>query len=203
MLELTDERVIPEKMKPMNGLLLEHLARYQFSIPHLYGRVLDFACGSGYGTHMMAKAAKKKISAVVGVDINKEVIEYAKHTYYHPLSSFQIEDVVDKNLPEKLGLFDCIISFETIEHVKGEEQFLSNVYAMLKPGGTLILSTPFGQGRGKPCGSNFHVHQLTREEFFALFNHYQNVQFFYQKGPLIVPKDNSTDYPLGIVICKK
>ena len=54
MIEDTGERVIPKKMSPMNNLLLEHIARYQFALPYLEGRVLDMACGAGYGTHMIA-----------------------------------------------------------------------------------------------------------------------------------------------------
>lgn len=202
-MELTDERVIPEKMKITNGLLLEHLARYQFALPYLKGRVLDFACGAGYGTKMMAKASKKKVTEAIGVDISTEAIRYASHNYFHPLVTYQVQDVVDPTLPQKLGTFDVIVSFETIEHVVEEEQFLSNIYSMLKPGGTLLLSTPFGQGRGKQCGSRFHVHQLTRDEFYSLFPSYQDVSFYFQKGVLVTPRSESLDFPLGIAVCKK
>ncbi|WP_461202779.1 class I SAM-dependent methyltransferase [Anoxybacillus sp. TBDG-1] len=203
MIEYTGERVIPELMKPTNGLLLEHIARYQFAIPYLKGRILDFACGSGFGSHMMAKLAKKQIDQIVAIDIDQEIIRYAKKTYYHPLVTYQVENAVDPNLPEKLGQFDCIVSFETIEHVKEEEQFLSNIYNMLKPGGKLILSTPFGQGRGKPTKEPFHVHQLTKEEFTSLFSEYKDKQFFYQKGVLIEPGRDDVHYPLGIAVCTK
>lgn len=69
MIEDTGERVIPKKMSPMNNLLLEHIARYQFALPYLEGRVLDMACGAGYGTHMIAKQRKKFIDEVIGIDI--------------------------------------------------------------------------------------------------------------------------------------
>ncbi|WP_029191079.1 class I SAM-dependent methyltransferase [Ornithinibacillus scapharcae] len=205
MLKDTGERVIPEKMKIMNGLLLEHIARYHFAREYVYGRVLDFASGSGYGTHIIAKSNVHSVKEVVGIDISEEAVKYARATYYHPRSSFRLGNVVDPELPKELGVFDCIISFETIEHVKEEEQFLTNIYRMLKPGGTLILSTPFGEGRGKPSGQEFHVHQLTVQEFKDLFHDYENVEYFYQKGVLIQPADSVGDkkFPLGIAICKK
>ncbi|WP_337020488.1 class I SAM-dependent methyltransferase, partial [Oceanobacillus massiliensis] len=128
MLEDTGERVIPEKMKITNELLLEHVARYHFSINYARGRVLDFASGSGYGSHIIAKKCKKRVNEVIGVDIDKEAITYARGTYYHPLTTFLKEDVVDPTLPEKLGQFDTILSFETIEHIENEQQFLSNIY---------------------------------------------------------------------------
>jgi 2-polyprenyl-3-methyl-5-hydroxy-6-metoxy-1,4-benzoquinol methylase len=205
MIKDTGERIIPEKMKITNGLLLEHIARYHFASNYVHGRVLDFACGAGYGSHIIAKKCKKKVKEVLGVDIDNETIEYARKTYYHPLTTYLKEDVTDPLLPEKMGTFDSILSFETIEHVAEEEQFLSNIYHMLKPGGSLILSTPFGQGRGKPSGSPFHVHQLTVNEFTNLFKEYKEATFYYQKGVLIEPAFFGTQdhYPLGIVVCKK
>ncbi|MUK89257.1 methyltransferase domain-containing protein [Ornithinibacillus sp. L9] len=205
MLKDTGERVIPEKMKILNGLLLEHIARYHFATHYVYGRVLDFASGSGYGSHIIAKSCKKKIDEIIGVDYDNDTIEYAKGKYYHPLSTFLVGDVTDPEIPKKLGTFDCILSFETIEHIGDEERFLKNVYQLLKPGGTLILSTPFGEGRGKPSGQEFHVHQLTVDEFKHLFGDYQSTSFYFQKGVVIEPAcaAENKDYPLGIALCKK
>lgn len=201
----TGERIIPELMKPTNGMLLEHIARYQFAIPYVKGRVLDFACGSGYGSQIIAKGAKRHVEEIVAIDIDGETIDYAKGAYYHPKIQFMQGDAVDPGLAETLGKFDVIVSFETIEHIHEEELFLSNIYRMLKPGGTLILSTPFGQGRGKPTNEPFHVHQLTKEEFHGLFDRYRNKAFFYQRGVVIEPAPGRKDvhYPIGIAVCEK
>lgn len=205
MLEDTGERLIPDKMKPSNGMLLEHMARYHFSIPYLHGRVLDLASGSGYGTQIMAKLAKKKVSEVIGIDVSTEAVRYASSRYYHPLVHYYQGNATDPNLQDQFGTFDVLVSFETLEHIKEESQFLDNVYQLLKPHGTLILSTPFGQGRGKPCGLPFHVHQLTVKEFRSLFEGYgyQQVQSYFQRGVLIEPEREGINYPLGIAVCKK
>lgn len=207
MLQDTGERVIPEKMKNTNEVLLEHIARYHFAIEFVRGRVLDFASGSGYGSHIIAKKCKNKIDEVIGIDIDQEAVQYARSIYYHPLTTFLQGDVTEPNLSKQLGQFDTIVSFETIEHVEEEEQFLTNIFQMLKPGGTLILSTPFGKGRGVPCGSPFHVHQLTVDEFQTLFDPYpyKCIDFYYQKGVLIQPAqtNSKTNFPLGIAVCKK
>ncbi|WP_342662687.1 class I SAM-dependent methyltransferase [Gracilibacillus lacisalsi] len=199
------ERVIPEKMDITNELLIEHLARYHFSVPHIYGRTLDFATGVGYGAHVIAKKCKHELEEIIGVDINSNAIQYAKANYYHPLSDFKVADVTDPTLPDQLGAFDVILSFETIEHIEDEDQFMDNIYHLLKPGGTLILSTPFGEGKGKPCGSPFHVHQMTETEFVSMFDQFQKKKFFYQKGALIEPMEGSQmeHKPLGIVIAYK
>ncbi|WP_073203262.1 class I SAM-dependent methyltransferase [Gracilibacillus kekensis] len=205
MIDDTGERIIPEQMKITNELLIEHLARYHFSVPHVYGRVLDLATGVGYGAHVIAKKCKKQIEEIIGVDIDPEVIKYAQGQYYHPLSSYQVEDVTDTKLPEKLGQFDVILSFETIEHIENEVQFMENIFKMLKPGGTLILSTPFGEGKGIPCGSPFHVHQMTENEFMQMFEKFKTKVFYCQNGALIEPVNTAqmVHHPLGIVIAQK
>lgn len=206
MLKDTGERIIPEKMSITNELLVEHIARYHFATHFAHGRVLDFASGSGYGTHLLAKKGKEKVTEVIGVDIDKKAIAYAEHHYYHPLSRFIKADVTAPHLPEKLGTFDTIVSFETYEHIKEEEAFLSNLRQLLKPNGTLILSTPFGKGRGKASGTPFHVHQITENEFKNLFkkDSYSSIDFYLQKGALIVPNTfpKNVYFPLGIAVCK-
>ena len=207
MLEDTGERVIPEKMKITNILLLEHLARYHFATMFTSGRVLDIACGSGYGTHIIAKLCKKRVHKIIGIDYSKEAVRYARKTYYHLLTSYIVKDAVDPNLPDELGKFDTILSFETIEHIQDEAQFLQNLFNLLKPNGVLLLSTPFGLGRHKPCSVPFHVHQLSKKEFKHLFQNYpfSSIKFYFQKGVFITPADFETDehYPLGIVVCRK
>ncbi|WP_102029351.1 class I SAM-dependent methyltransferase [Salirhabdus sp. Marseille-P4669] len=205
MIENTEERIIPEFMDPLNKLLLEHIARYQFALPYIKGRVLDLSCGSGYGTHMLAKERKFHVDEVIGVDIDPDIITYARGKYYHPKSKFIVADATDETLKAKLGLFDVIVSFETIEHIQAEDHLLRNYDELLKPGGTLLLSTPFGEGRGIPSGQLFHVHQLTQEEFFNLFGAYSERTYFYQKGVLIEPYPGREEvhYPLGLALCKK
>ncbi|SFL49362.1 class I SAM-dependent methyltransferase [Salibacterium qingdaonense] len=202
MLEDTGERIIPKEMKPENGLLLEHLARYTFALPYVKGRVLDIAAGTGYGAQMTAKKKKKEISEIVGVDVDPETIRYAKQHYYHPLLTFQTADALDPDMEEELGTFDTILSFETIEHVPDDQVFLQNILNLLRPGGTLVLSTPFGQGRGKPSRSPFHYHQITEEEFRDLFQDYPATSFYYQRGVTIEPKREGLHYPLGVAVCQ-
>lgn len=203
MLEDTGERVIPKEMDPTNTLLLEHIARYTFSTPYVKGRVLDIACGTGYGSAMVAKAKKKVIDEIIGADISAETIKYAIKNYYHPLLTFREGDVMDPSLKDKIGVFDTILSFETIEHVEDDRLFMERMYELLKPGGTLVLSTPFGKGRNYTSGSPFHYFQLTKEEFQGLFTSFSDVEIFYQRGVTIEPPRENVHYPLGVAVCRK
>ncbi|UOR13962.1 class I SAM-dependent methyltransferase [Halobacillus amylolyticus] len=203
MLEDTGERVILEEMKPTNQLLLEHIARYTFSTPYVKGRVLDIACGTGYGSLHVAKARKKEIKEIIGVDISADAIQYAKQHYYHPLLTFHKGDVMNPSLKDEIGRFDTILSFETIEHVVDDRTFMQRIYKLLKPGGSLVLSTPFGKGRDYPCGSPFHYFQLTKDEFHQIFHSFSEVEIFYQRGVTIEPPREGVYYPLGVAVCKR
>ncbi|WP_281975754.1 class I SAM-dependent methyltransferase [Halobacillus litoralis] len=203
MLEDNGERVIPKEMDPMNNMLLEHIARYTFSTPYVKGRVLDIACGTGYGSVMVAKERKEEIDEIIGVDICEDTLQYAVHNYYHPLLTFKQGDAMDSELPQHIGQFDTILSFETIEHVRDDRLFIKRMYDLLKPGGKLVLSTPFGKGRNHPSGSPFHYFQLTSEEFSSLFEDFPDKEIFYQRGVTIEPPREGVYYPLGVAVCKK
>jgi 2-polyprenyl-3-methyl-5-hydroxy-6-metoxy-1,4-benzoquinol methylase len=203
MLEWTGERIIPKTMKMMNGMLLEHIARYYFALPYIQGRVLDIACGTGYGSHLVAKDRKREVTEIVGVDIDEQTIHYANKEYHHQKVTFMQGDALDPLLPERLGMFDTILSFETVEHVEDDLTFMDHLYQMLKPGGTLVLSSPFGRGRGMPTSEPFHVHQLTPKEFEGLFERFSTVEIYYQRGPTFEKKREGVRYFIGVAVCTK
>nr|WP_129731791.1 class I SAM-dependent methyltransferase [Ectobacillus funiculus] len=202
-LKWTGERIIPKLMKPMNGMLLEHIARYYFAIPYIKGRVLDIACGTGYGCHMVAKDRKREVHEIIGVDVDQETILYANREYNHQKVTYIQGDALDPELPEKLGLFDTILSFETIEHVQDDQLFMDSLYRMLKPGGRLILSSPFGRGRGMPTSEPFHVHQLTPKEFEELFTRFSSMEMYYQRGVTFEKPRDDVRYFIGVAVCTK
>ncbi|UOE95595.1 class I SAM-dependent methyltransferase [Alkalihalobacillus sp. LMS39] len=201
MLENTGERIIPNMMKTTNGMLLEHVARYYFSSYYAKGRLLDIACGTGYGTKMLATSTT--CSEIIGVDLSHETIRYAKANYAHPLISFHQGDGLSYPFLQSLGTFDTVVSFETIEHIHDDETFVHHLHSILAPGGTLIMSTPFGQGRGMPTLEPFHVHQLTKKEFQSMFSAFSTTELFAQRGMCIEPERNGVHYPIGVIVCIK
>jgi len=204
-LEWTGERIIPKAMKPTNGMLLEHLARYYFAAPYATGRVLDIACGVGYGSHMTAKERKREVTEIVAVDNDADALRYAAKEYHHQKIVYAQGDAMDESLPERLGEFDTILSFETIEHVADDRFFLAQLLRMLRPGGTLVLSSPFGRGRGEPTSEPFHTHQLTPDQFRGLFEGLPGiVDYFYQRGLTFerTPRDEAR-YFIGVAVYRK
>ncbi len=91
------------------GVGNHHLCRYEFVALNAAGRILDAACGSGYGSQMLSMGEKD----VTGVDISSEAIEWAKENFPGPNYILgRIEDAPWE------GVFDTIVSLETIEHMK-------------------------------------------------------------------------------------
>ncbi|WP_408955470.1 class I SAM-dependent methyltransferase [Natroniella sp. ANB-PHB2] len=201
-LEMTEERVMPKEMNPNNGLLKEHLARYKFASNYTQGRVLDLACGVGYGTEILL-AQGEKIKEIIGIDVDQESIDYAQHHYGYPLVEFIVGEGTDLNLVEKIGKFDTIVSFETVEHIEDDYKFISNLNKLLKDGGRLIISTPFGQGRDKGCSNPYHYRQYKEEEFKEMLEEYFEIELFYQLNERIEKSQSDIKYYLMVAVCDK
>lgn len=138
----------------------EHIARYDFALRRLRGkRILDVACGTGYGLKILASAA----DLAVGVDL--ELAPSAREGASRPRISLTVAR--GEQLPFRDGAFDFVTSFETIEHLANRESFLDELRRVLSPSGTLILSTPNAQYTrpvdGKPRNP-FHVHEYVPTE---------------------------------------
>ncbi len=150
-LNYTGVRVVPNKMHKdiINWML--HLQRYIFALKYCVGKkILDVACGSGYGVSLISSVAKY----VEGIDIDRKTIEWAKvnNHFYSPVK-FKISNI-EKNKID--GQYNCIISFETIEHLKNPEFLLNNIKNSLNDYGVLIFSIPVDEPYNK-----FHKRSYT------------------------------------------
>jgi cyclopropane fatty-acyl-phospholipid synthase-like methyltransferase len=114
-----------------------------------------------------------------------------------------VANALNPDLKEELGNFDTIVSFETIEHFKGDEVFIKNLYDMLKPGGTAIISTPFGKGKDQPCKNPYHVYQYKEEEFLEVLSIFDDVKMYHQRDSDIELPLEGKKYYLMVAVCKK
>lgn len=172
----TGERVVPGKTPAL--LVLEHVVRYRFAARFVEGaRVLDIACGTGYGSSILAQKAK----FVIGIDNSLETIQYARQNYSELNLHYSIADC--RLLPLQSSSFDFAVMFEAIEHIAEQEQCLTEIRRILDPKGILILSTPNTMRPTKVIeGDNpFHSKELTEKEFLALLGrHFPQVQLLNQ-----------------------
>lgn len=138
---------------------LHHLARYEFASKRVQGRVLDAACGVGYGSLLMQAGG----TAVVGIDGDERAIQWANHFFYGPR-------YIHGRIEEKkwLGNFDSVVSLETLEHVQNPSELLKIFRAVCK--GNFIASVP-----------NENVHPFRPETYLKdsspHYRHYTPEQF--------------------------
>ena len=152
------ERIIPDEVPP--GILALHLKRYVFASQWCQGKkVLDVACGAGYGAHYLAHMADR----VVGVDISEEAIAYAVQHYASPNLCFELMDA--RYLALKDETFDVVCSFETIEHLDGVDTYLHEVVRVLKSEGVLIVSTPNATKTTLHPDNPFHQQEWSAVDF--------------------------------------
>ena len=129
--------------------------------------ILDVACGEGYGAAMVAETAYK----VVGVDLSIDVIQQAKNNYRHH-ANLQFVTASCECLPFSDASFDFAISFETIEHIEKQKEFISELARVLRPDGILILSSPNKRlySDAHDYHNEFHVRELYRNELEELLH---------------------------------
>ena len=174
--EFNLERVLPNDERT-KFLFQEHTIRYLFASQFTTSKsVLDAACGSGYGSAILSKSGATK---VVGIDNSSEAIEYCEKNYKKENLEFK------KDNCEKITLdttFDVVVSFETIEHLKNQDNFLTEVKRVLKDDGIFIVSTP--NTDTYPSDNPFHYKEFTESEFkLFLGKYFSNITIFYQYYP--------------------
>jgi cyclopropane fatty-acyl-phospholipid synthase-like methyltransferase len=152
-------------------------------------RVLDGACGCGYGSLILDAAN------YVGIDAEQENVSYGHHHYGSPSRQFYLGNL--ETLREH-GRFDAIISFETIEHLKDPKAWLDWAAARTD---FFIGSTPIRNGNG--LHSQHHIKEYEALEFDGLLvGYWPNLWGFYQTryGISMAQPPHEHD-PIRICVC--
>jgi SAM-dependent methyltransferase len=162
-LPFTGERFTPEVK---GAIWYEHWHRYSVMLPVARGkRVLDAACGEGYGSWLLAGSAAE----VIGLDVDAFAIGHAVARYgVRPNLRYMRASCAA--LPLAAGSIELIVSFETIEHVASQEAMLAEFHRVLAPTGALVISSPNKPIYSEETGyaNEFHVRELTRDELAGM-----------------------------------
>ncbi len=173
-LEFTGERFVPECS---GEIWLEHWHRYLFTAQFVSERrVLDIACGEGYGSDFFAKYATE----VIGLDISQDVIVHAKGRYANR-DNLQFAVASCSVLPFNDASFDIVISFETIEHIKEQTDMLAEFRRVLTKDGLLVISSPDKKtySDDRQFQNEFHVRELYKDELSALLSEQFPIQSWF------------------------
>ena len=162
-LPFTGERFIPGTR---GEIWIEHWHRYHFASRWSAGRrVLDIACGEGYGSALLARNAQQ----VTGVDVSPDAIAHARRAY-STIRNLDFREGSCTRIPLPDGSVDLVVSFETLEHIAEQEAFLGEIARVLTLDGVLLMSCPnkeeYSDKRG--FANEFHVKELYRPELEAL-----------------------------------
>jgi SAM-dependent methyltransferase len=162
----------------VQGIRRDHVARYEFAARVLgeRKRVLDLACGIGYGSAILADHGHN----VMGIDRDKEAIEYG-------LKHYRRADVVVMNgdagsIVLEADSFEAAVCFETIEHI---EDPLPMLKALHKAAPVLIASVPNEAVFPHGGRVKFHYRHYTKDQFQDLLQQagYEVTAWYGQAGP--------------------
>jgi len=193
-LTFTGERFLPE----VRGVIwYEHWHRYAAIAPLAQGRrVLDAACGEGYGSYLLSRTA----ASVIGVDVSPAAVAHAGQRYKHPNLAFATGSVASLPLPD--ASVDLVVSFETIEHLHEQREMLAEFRRVLVPDGILVISSPnrpvYNEGGG--IENHYHVRELDRDELAALLGRELPQQAWYAQRVLaqsVLWREGETSGPLA------
>lgn len=177
-LQFTGERYVPGTA---GEIAHEHWHRYAFAARFASGRrVLDVACGEGYGSGLLAQVA----THVTGVDIDAATLAHAQHRYAGQANCTFVEGSAAA-LPIGDASVDVVVSFETIEHLPAGDQprMLAEFARVAAPDGLIVLSSPnrpqYSDARG--YANPFHLHELDRSELAQLLAPHFPAQRWYRQ----------------------
>ena len=126
------------------------------------GNVLEIGTGSGYGIELLSSKADKfltidKFESQVGAEASKNI---------------ENVDFRQMNVPPLTGLddnqFDFVVSFQVIEHIKKDDDFVKEIHRVLKPGGKFIHTTP--NKKMSLSRNPWHIREYTVNELADLLS---------------------------------
>jgi SAM-dependent methyltransferase len=162
-LQLTGERTLPD-VPAENYWFRRHLVVYEWIAARVAGlRVIDMACGEGYGSAVLARTA----ASVVGVDANPEAHEHARLRYRQ--SNLRFERNLVESFREEA---DAVVFLQTIEHLKDPGGALEHFRELVGKRGAVYLSTPnvltLAPKGAQRSDNPWHVHEYRAAEFERL-----------------------------------
>jgi len=173
-LALTGERTLPD-VPEENYWFRRHQAVYEWIAARVAGeRVIDMACGEGYGSNVLAASA----ASVVGVDANPEAHEHARLRYRRGNLRFE-RDLVERFAEPA----DAVVFLQTIEHLQDPDAVLEHYRSLVGERGSVYVSTPnvltLAPKGAERSDNPWHVHEYRAEEFEQLCRrHFGSVALF-------------------------
>ena len=203
--------------RSLSEIRKDHLLRYEMALqflrdkPHAMG--LDCFCGNGYGSYWLGKELDE--SCITGIDASAEAVTFANQYYQLP-NVFFSNKLFPFDLPK--GIFDFVVSFESIEHVDDGVRMFDELIGSLKAGGYFLFSVPNERINSREKNHHpFHKHHYVDDEVKRilekrvdiLHQYGQNVYVFHDglQGELLPESDmilrENVEGQIWIYVCRK
>ena len=199
-IESTNAKRIPivESKVVQSGCTITH--HYQIALDYIQSdmKVLDLACGNGFGTRILAG----KASEVYGLDNDNEIILKAQNDEGRiPNSRFILGDVL--NIPFEGESFDCVVAFEILEHVD-PDTLLEEITRILKKDALAIISTPQNSLGHIPL-TPAHIQEFSGATLREIISKYLSIVDFIgiKQGAISIKGQGEEIGSNSFVICKK
>ena len=165
---LIQDRDFPTAEKRVTNLI--DLKGYEVAAERAEGKtVLDWGCNTGYGTELLCKSAQH----VAALDVSADAVEAARDRLSPHSVDVRLYDGTRCSFES--DSFDLVTSFKVLEHVADYDMYLGEITRVLKPGGTLLITTPNARLRLKPGmkpWNEFHVREFNDEELKEHLSHW-------------------------------
>jgi 2-polyprenyl-3-methyl-5-hydroxy-6-metoxy-1,4-benzoquinol methylase len=135
------------------------LKAYYLSQEYISGSVLEIGCGEGRGVELIAPKAE----SYTGIDKIPQVIESLKAK--HPDGDFR-QMVIPPLAELKDNTYDVVVSFQVIEHIKKDLEYVKEIHRVLKPGGKALITTP--NIKMSLSRNPWHIREYTAKELTDL-----------------------------------
>jgi 2-polyprenyl-3-methyl-5-hydroxy-6-metoxy-1,4-benzoquinol methylase len=177
------ERLTLEEAQEPTLLASTHVHRYELAAELCQGlRVLDLACGSGYGSRIL----RERCPEVTGIDRDEPTIARAREKLGREGLGFEVADAHEV-LRRQLGdSFDAIVMLESLEHLDDPDEALAALRRHAEEGLRLIVSVPNSRTLGED--NPHHITDYGYDEAKAAFAAFPDARFLYQfhaEGTLI------------------
>jgi SAM-dependent methyltransferase len=149
----TAERVSLEKSD--NYLFQRSVLVYHHAAKLVEGDILEGGTGMGYGVEVIAPKATRFIS--IDKDLPEQINQLANVEYY----DMEVPPIEFENCS-----FDAVVSFQVIEHIVRDREFVSEIHRILRHGGKFVVSTP--NAPMSLTRNPWHVREYRAEELKSL-----------------------------------
>lgn len=173
-LPLTGERTVPGVAEERYWFA-RHVVAYRLAaeLARQRGAVhaVDAGCGEGYGLALLAEAVRAaapgaRDARVTGIELDPAVAAHARQRYGTDPAIAVLEAELGA-IPLEPGSADLIVLLQVIEHLHDVDGTLAELARLVRPGGTLVISTPnrrtFSPGDAAPVNP-FHVREFAPDE---------------------------------------